>query len=63
MIVQGCSVHGGAQGGIFAVDGAKLSLNQSHFCHNAATGLELREGAVASLDACYFYNNGNQGII
>ena len=63
IIMQGCAVHSGPQGGILAAAGAGLSLHQTHCCHNAATGLELRAGAFASLEGCHFYNNGRQGIM
>jgi hypothetical protein len=63
VIIQGCSVHGGAQGGILVVGGARLSMKQVHCCRNAANGLELRSGGAASLDDCHFYSNGRQGIM
>lgn len=63
VIAQGCAIYNGAQGGILALDGARLSLNQTHCCHNAAMGLELRTEASASLESCFMYNNGMQGIM
>jgi hypothetical protein len=49
MIVQACAVHGGAQGGILVLTGAKLSLQQTHCCRHAAGGLELRERGHRSI--------------
>lgn len=63
LTMQGCLVQGGAQGGILAVDGSRLYLQQVHCCDNAATGLELRTESSASLESCHFYNNGRQGIM
>jgi len=63
VIIQDCAVHDGAQGGILAADGARLSMHQVHCCRNAASGLELRSKGFASLDGCHFYSNGKQGIV
>ena len=63
VIIQACAVHSGAQGGILAVDEARLSLHQSHCYDNSAMGLELRDDAFALLEGCHFYNNGRQGIV
>lgn len=63
LILQACAIHSGAQGGILAVDGARLSLHHTHSCYNAATGLEIRTGAFAFLQGCHFYRNGRQGIV
>jgi tetratricopeptide (TPR) repeat protein len=62
MIMQSCAVHDGAQGGVLAVNGAEMYLNQVHCCRNAASGLELRDQASANIEGCHFYSNGRQGI-
>jgi Right handed beta helix region/MYND finger len=63
LIVQACAVHGGTQGGILVVMGAKLSLQQTHCCRHAAGGLELREGGTVVAESSHFYSNGRQGIM
>ena len=62
IIMQSCTVCGGAQGGVLAVSGAEMSLSQVHCCRNAANGLELRDRASANIEGCHFYSNGRQGI-
>lgn len=63
LIMQSCAVHGGAQGGILALDHATLILQQVHCCRHAACGLELRTGGTVSADGSHFYSNGAQGIM
>ena len=63
VIVQSCVFHKGKQGGVLAVDFARLTMHQTHCCHNAATGLELRDGASAKLKHCHLYKNGRQGLM
>lgn len=62
LTMQSCLVQGGAQGGILAVYGATLYLQQVHCCDNAAAGLEVRTESSVSLESCRFYDNGLQGI-
>jgi tetratricopeptide (TPR) repeat protein len=42
VITRSCVFHKGKQGGVLAVDYARLTMHQVYCCHNAAVGLELR---------------------
>ena len=63
IIIHFTAITRGAQGGILIDEGAKLSMHQVHCCHNAASGVEFREGGEGTLEACHVYNNGTQGVL
>ncbi|KAL7577550.1 hypothetical protein ACA910_015080 [Epithemia clementina (nom. ined.)] len=63
VILEQCTVHDGAQGGLLAVDSAMLVLWRTRVCYNAANGLELRQSGSAVLKDCEFFANGRQGIL
>jgi len=62
-ILEHCSVHDGAEGGILANDSAVIVLKQVQVCYNAANGLELRTGGSAFLKDCQLFANGRQSIL
>lgn len=63
VIIHSSVVAKGAQGGILVADHANISMHQVHCCHNAASGVEFRDGGEGTLEACHFYDNGRQGIL
>lgn len=63
VIGEHCAIYNGAQGGILAASYSALVLRNVFTCHCAATGLELRLGATATMDLCSVFGNGKQGVM
>jgi hypothetical protein len=62
IMAENCAVYDSSQGGILGCDNGALALRHVQICYNAASGLELRTGASATMEACNIFANGRQGI-
>ncbi len=62
-LIKNCSVHDGADSGIFIFDNARASVENCDVYHNANVNLAITQGANPAVKNCRIYAGENGGIV
>ena len=62
-LIRRCAVHGGADAGVYAFDGASGEIEACDIFENANVGVAITAGASPVVRECRIFRGGNAGVV
>ena len=62
-VVRRCALHGGADAGVYAFDGAGGTIEACDVFENANVGVAITAGASPTVRDCRIFRGGNAGVV